>query len=446
MTSTSEPPRGHEREGLWRDADFLRFWSAETLSLFGAQISLLAVPLLAVTTLHATPFQMGLVNAVQFAPFLLFTLIAGVWVDERRRRPILIGANLGRAVIFGLIPIATAMDVMGIGLLAVVVFLGATLTVLFDLAYQSYLPTLVGREHLVEGNGRVEGSRSLAQAGGPGMAGLLVGLVSAAGAVTVNAVTYLVSAVTMMFIRRPEPAPRQAATRGSVLSRIAVGLKVVVRNPYLRAIAGEASVYNLFNQALWAVLVLYLSRQVHLPATAVGVVMAMAGVGAFAGSLVAGWLGRRLGTGRTIMTAMVIGCAAPLVIPAASGGRTLTAVIAGAALFFNGMGVVVCNVQVISLRQAAVPAEVLGRANAGYRFLVTGTAAIGALLGGWLGGLIGLRATMVIGGLGTLAALSFFIGSPILRLRSVSDVVASASEGSDPESSPAPTQPAGERN
>ncbi|ARZ72277.1 MFS transporter [Streptomyces sp. HU2014] len=418
-----EAPAGGRPRGLWRDADFLKFWSAESLSMFGAQISVLAIPLLAATTLDATPFQMGVVNAAQFAPYMLFTLLAGVWIDQNRRRPIMIGANFGRAVILGLIPLLTALDVMDVGLLSVIVFLAATLTVLFDLAYQAYIPSLVGRDHLIEGNGKLEGSRSLAQASGPGLGGVLVGLVTAPAAVLINACTYLVSAISLLFIRRREAEPASTAAEGSVVSRIGTGLRLVGSNPYLRAIAGEAATYNLFNQGLWAVLILYLTRELHFAPITLGVVMAMTGIGAFLGSLVAGRLGRRWGIGPTIMVTMVIACAAPLLIPAAGGGRLLSAVVVGLALLINGMGVVISNIQVMSLRQTVVPSEILGRANAGYRFLVTGTAALGALLGGWLGGLIGLRATLVVVGLGTLSALVFLARSPLPRLRDLSEVV-----------------------
>ncbi|WP_171165921.1 MFS transporter [Streptomyces sp. I05A-00742] len=417
------------RRGLWQDADFLKFWSAESLSMFGAQISLLAIPLLAATTLDATPFEMGVVNAAQFAPYMLFTLLAGVWIDRSRRRPIMIGANFGRAVILGLVPVLTALDVMGIGLLSAIVFLAATLTVLFDLAYQAYIPSLVGRDQLIEGNGKLEGSRSLAQASGPGLGGVLVGLVTAPVAVLVNAGTYLVSAISLLFIRRAEAPPPPSAAEGSVLSRIGTGLRLVGGNPYLRAIAGEAATYNLFNQGLWAVLVLYLTRDLHFSPVTLGVVMAMTGIGAFLGSLVAGRLGRRFGIGRTVMVTMVIACAAPLLIPAAGGGKVLTATVVALALMTNGMTVVISNIQVMSLRQTVAPPEILGRANAGYRFLVTGTAALGALLGGWLGGFIGLRATLVVTGLGTFLAPVFLTRSPLPRLRDLSEVVPDGGEG-----------------
>ncbi|MQY12843.1 hypothetical protein SRB5_29820 [Streptomyces sp. RB5] len=405
----------------------MRLWSGESLSMFGAQISIVAVPLLAVNTLDATPFEMGVVNAAQFLPFLLFTLLAGVWVDQQRRRPLMIGANLGRAVVYSLIPLAIALGMLGIWGLAVLIFLAATMTVVFDLAYQSYLPSLVGTEHLVEANGKLEGSRSVATASGPGIAGLLVGLVSAPVTILVNAVTYLVAAVTAMRIRTPEEAPAPAGSQGSIPARIATGLRLVGRNPYLRAIAGEASTYNLFNQALWAALILYLTHELDFSPLTVGIVLAMSGVGAFLGSLVAGWCGRRFGLGRALLVAMLLGCASPLIIPAAPDSAYAVPVVA-LALLLNGAGVVICNIQVISLRQTAVSGEVLGRANAGYRFLVTGAAALGSLLGGTLGELFGLRATLVIGGLGTIAALGFFVGSPIPGLKDLSEITAAGAE------------------
>ncbi|MFC5148258.1 MFS transporter [Streptomyces aureoversilis] len=443
-----------ERGGLWRDADFLKFWGAESLSMFGTQISVSAIPLLAVTVLDAGPFQMGLINAAQFLPYLLFTLLAGVWVDQRRRRPVMIGANLGRAAVLALIPLTSALGLLRIELLAAIVFAAATLTVFFDLAYQAYLPSLVNRDQLIEGNGKLEGSRSIAQAGGPGVGGLIVGLATAPVAVLLDALTYLASAVTLLFIRRPEagPATVTAATAltnvttnvtapdpdpGPLLTRIGAGLRLLARHGHLRAIAGEAATYNLFNQAFWAVLVLYLSRELHLSALLLGTVLAMSGVGAFAGSVLAGRLARRWGLGRTIVTTTALACAAPLLIPiaggigtgsgtgteAGTGGRAAAAAVIAiaVALLLNGAGVAISNIHVVSLRQTVVPPELLGRTNAGYRFLVTGTAALGALLGGWLGGAIGLRATLAVAGLATLTALLFVVRSPLARLRTLTD-------------------------
>jgi len=408
--------------GLWRDADFLKFWSAESLSMIGTQISIVAIPLLAVNVLDAQPWQMGVLNAAQFAPFLVLTLFAGVWVDRNRRLPLLISANLGRAVLFGAIPLGVALGLMNIWLLATLVFLGAALTVVFDLSYQSYLPSLVGREHLVEGNGKLEGSRSFAQLAGPGAAGVLVGWLTAPFAVLLHAITYLIAGVTLLFVRRVEPSPpRDPGPRTSMVTEIGVGLRLLLRNVYLRALGAEAAAYNLFNQMLWAVLILHLSRGgLNLKPAVIGAVLTMSGVGALLGSFISGRLGRRWGLGPTLIASIVIANAAPLLIPLASG--TWSAVLIGGALLINGVGLVVYNIQAISLRQAAVSTEVLGRTNAGYRLAVTGTAAIGAVLGGALGEIIGLRATMVVGALGTLAALWFVIRSPIPQLRDLSEV------------------------
>jgi predicted MFS family arabinose efflux permease len=409
--------------GLWRDGDFLRFWSAETLSLIGSQVSLVAIPLLAVTLLTATPFEMGVLNAAQFAPFLLLTLVAGVWVDKHRRLPMLIATNFGRAILFGLIPLAMTMKLLNIGLLATLVFLAGMLTVVFELAYQSYVPSLVGHEHLIDANGKLEGSRSFAQMSGPGTAGILVGAVGAPIAILVDAVTYLVSAVTLLFIRRTEPRPQpDTGPRRSLWEQVIHGLRLAVSNPYLRALGAEAAVYNLFNQMLWAVLILHLARGLHFHPIVIGLVLTAEGVGALLGSLVAARLSRHWGLGPTLIGSIVVANAAPLLIPVAPNGWVLAGPLIALAMMINGAGLVVYSIQTISVRQAAVATDVLGRTNAGYRFAVTGTAAIGALIGGALGGLIGLRATMVVGALGTLVAMLFVIRSPIPKLRSLSEL------------------------
>nr|BFE59783.1 MFS transporter [Dactylosporangium thailandense] len=408
---------------LWRDADFVKFWSAESLSLLGAQVSLVAIPLLAVTTLSATPLQMGFVNAAQTAPFLLFTLLAGVWVDRVRRLPLLRAANLGRAVVYGVIPLTIALDLMNIGLLGVLVFVGATLTVVFDLAYQSYLPSLVGQDDLIDANSRLEGSRSFAQAAGPGLGGLLVGVLTAPIAILVDAVTYLISAVTLLTVRRKEPAPEpDPGPQTSLLTQIGRGVRLAVSNTYLRALGAEAATYNLFNQMLWAVLILFLSRSLHLSALTIGIVLSAEGVGALLGSTVAARLSRRHGLGRTLIASIAVANLAPLLIPFAGGGPAVAAGIAGLALFVNGAGLSIYAIQAISVRQAAVTSDVLGRTNAGYRFAVTGAAAIGAIAGGALGEWLGLRATMLVGGVGTLAAIWFVVRSPIPRLRDLAEL------------------------
>lgn len=326
-------------------------------------------------------------------------------------------------MIFGLIPLAMALKLLNIGLLSTLVFVAGMLTVVFELAYQSYLPSLVGHEHLIEGNGKLEGSRSFAQMSGPGTAGMLVGAAGAPFAILIDALTYLASAVTLLFVQRTEPEPQpRAGPRKSLAAQIGHGLRLSVSNTYLRALGTEAAVYNLFNQMLWAVLILHLARGMHFHPLIIGVVLTMEGVGALLGSSVAARLGRRWGLGPTLIGSIVVANTAPLLIPAAPDGWVFAAPLIGVALMINGTGIVIYSIQAISVRQAAVTADVLGRTNASYRFTVTGAAAIGALTGGALGGLIGLRATMIVGALGTLAAMCFVIRSPIPRLRDLADL------------------------
>src|SRR5438105_11611746 len=219
MFYASGPMRGIARPGgLWRHPEFVKLWTGQTISRFGSEISQLAIPLAAALVLDASPAQMGLLSAFEFAPFLLLSLFAGVWVDRVRRRPVLIVADIGRAVILGSIPVAAVLGVLRIEQLYVVGLLTGVLTVFFDVAYQAYLPVLVSREHLVEGNSKLEVSRSVAQILGPGVAGALVQIITAPFAVAIDAASFIASALCLLPIRSPEPPRVQAEARGSMLA------------------------------------------------------------------------------------------------------------------------------------------------------------------------------------------------------------------------------------
>src|SRR5437763_534919 len=234
----------------------------QPIARFGSEISQLAIPLAEALVLAASPAQMGLLGAFEFAPFLLLSLFAGVWVDRVRRRPVLLVADIGRAIILGSIPAAALLGILRIEQLYVVGLLTGVLTVFFDVAYQAYLPVLVSREHLVEGNSKLEVSRSVAQIAGPGVAGALVQLVTAPIAVVVDALSFVASVIFLLFIHTPEPAPvRRAGKDGSVWSELREGLAVVLGNPLLRSIAGCPATPNLFGNAVQAIYVLYVTRQ-----------------------------------------------------------------------------------------------------------------------------------------------------------------------------------------
>jgi MFS family permease len=405
--------------GLWRNADFLKLWTGETISLFGTQITTLALPLTAVLVLSATPVQIGILNAASFAPFLLFSLPAGVFVDRKRRRPILIISNLGRGLLLGLIPLLALLGVLRIEHLIPIAFLVGVLTVFFHLAYHSFLPTLVARDQLVEGNSKLTASESIAEIGGPGLAGLLIQLGSAPFAIFLDAISYLISALSLSLIRAAEPEPERPASRSSMLQEIGEGLRVVFGNRYLRAIAGEAATYNLFWSVIEAVLLIYATRNLALSAGAIGLIFTVGSIGGLLGAFIAEPAARRFGVGLTILTAMAISCVVMLLIPFAPGPGLGSAVLLALVMFITGLGAIVSNVNVISLRQTVTPERLLGRMNASYRFLNYGAIPIGALLGGFLGERIGLQMTLLVGALGISTAWLWVLFSPVRSMRTL---------------------------
>ncbi len=403
--------------GLWRSPDFVKLWVGETISLFGSQISGLALPLVAVLVLNASPAQMGLLGAIEFAPFLLFSLFAGIWVDRLPRRPILIVGDIGRAVLLGSVPVAAWYGLLGMPYLYVVGFLVGVLTVFFDVAYQSYLPALVRRDQLVEGNAKLEVSRSVAQIAGPPAAGGLVALLTAPIAVLVDAISFLLSAVAIGLIRVREPAIERDRKQSNIWREIREGLAVVFGNRLLCAIAGCTATTNLFGNVMGAVFMLYVVRELGLAPEMIGVVFGVGSAGALVGALFAGWAARRWGLGRTIIGSAALAGIGALFTPLASGPATVAIPMLIVGQLIATLSTPVYNINQVSLRQAITPHHLQGRMNASMRFLVWGSIPIGALLGGLLGEWIGLRPTLVVGAVGMLLAVSSVFFSPVRTLQ-----------------------------
>lgn len=400
--------------GLWRHGDFLKLWSAQTISQVGTQVSALAIPLAAIIVLQASAFQVALLGAVEFLPFLLFTLAAGVWVDRLRRRPILIAGDLGRAVALGSIPLAHALDALTMWQLYAVGFCAGVLTVFFDVSYQSYLPSLVGRDQLVDGNAKLEVSRSAAQVAGPGLGGALVGAMTAPYAILVDAVSFLASALLLIGIRSREPAPAPTA-HPSLRGELWEGLRYLVGHRYWRAIATTTASANFFNTLGFSIVLVYAVRRLHLSAELIGLVLTLGGLGGLVGALVVGRMSSRLGVGPTIAgSALLFG--APLVlVPLAPPSSPIPFLVA--ALVLSGFGSVVYNVTGISLMQTLTPDRLLGRLNATRRFIVWGTIPLGSLAGGALASQIGLRPTLFVATVGASFCFLPVALSPLRRLR-----------------------------
>ncbi len=397
-------------------AGFRRLWAGDTVAQFGTAIGHLALPLLAVGALQATPAEMGVLTAAETAAFLLIGLPAGAWVDRVRRKPLMIRMDLARAALLLSVPVAGWLGVLALPQLVLVALLTGACTVFFDVGYQSYLPSLVGREHLMEGNAKLQASHSAAQFSGPALGGALTQLVGAATALLTTAGGYLASAFLLSRIEEEEPTPVRAE-HPDLRAEVAEGLRFVLVNPSLRAIAACTATYNLFYGVESAVFVLFLARTLDLSEGAIGVVIGLSGVGGILGALAAGRVIRLLGQARAIWLVLVLTSPFGLLIPLAQAGWAVSLAVAG--FLVSNFGGVVYNVAQVSFRQAICPDHLLGRMNASIRFIVFGTLPLGALLGGALGGWIGIRETLWVAAVGwTLAAL-WVVFSPLRGMREI---------------------------
>jgi MFS family permease len=402
--------------GLWRQSDFLKLWSAETVSQFGTQISLLALPLVAIDVLHVSAFKVAALTTVEFLPFLLVSLPAGVWVDRLPRRPILIAGDLARAGLLASIPIAYFFDALTIWQLYGVGFLVGIATVFFDVAYQSYLPSLVERRQIIDGNAKLEISRSAAQLGGPGVAGLLVGWLRAPAAILFDAISFLGSALFILSIRKTETSQADRAPRRKMRTELREGLSYVLRHPYLKNIAACTALFNFFGLMGFAVLLVFARRQLHLSPQAIGLAFMLSNVGPLLAALTANKIFARLGVGRTIIVSPLLGGPMFLVIPFAPHGHAALALLVPAMLVGGFMGVVY-NIAQVSLRQAITPERIQGRMNSVMRFIVWGAIPLGSFVGGVLASLVGLKATLIVSGVGCSLAFLPVLFSPVRFVR-----------------------------
>jgi MFS family permease len=408
---------GDRRENLWRSGDFLKLWGGETVSQIGTQITVLALPLTAIFVLRATPLQLGLLTAAQFAPIFIITPFAGVWLDTHPHRPVLIVANIGRAALFGLVPVLFAFDLLTMGALYAIGFLAGLLTASFDVAYMVYLPSLVRRESLVEANAKLEATYSISEVGGPGLGGLLVQTLTAPVAILADAVTYLMAAVAIGRIRRPEPAPRPRGPT-STWRDLREGMAVTVRHPILSPMVVQSACFNLFHQAILTLYVLYGVRDLHLSPGQLGTILTMGSLGGLLGTYVAASAARRFGMGRTIVGSMMLASTALVLIPAAGGPKPAAVLTLLAGLVLYGLGLAVFNVHSLSLRAALIPHGLRGRVTGSYRLISNGAIPLGSLLGGFLGEEFGVRGAMVI------AVVPLILTSVVFaftRVRDVSD-------------------------
>jgi MFS family permease len=398
---------------LRENRDFRRFWTGQTVSLFGDQVTLIALPLSAVLVLHAHAAQMGYLTAAALAPNLLFALHAGAWVDRRgRRRAVMIATDLGRAGLLATIPVAYAFDALTMAQLYVVSFVAGTLTLLFFVSNSSLFVALVPRERYVDANSLIHGSRAFSFMAGPSVGGVLVQLFGAAVALLADAVSFLVSAITLRTIDPVEP-PTEEAVRGPLVA----GARFIARTPIIRASLLATATINLFNFVFWALFILYATRSLHVRPGTLGVVLGAGAAGGLIGSTLTGRIGRRLGVG----PAYILGCVLfplPLVlVPAAGGPRPLVLAMLFLAEFGSGFGVMMLDINIASIFAALTPARLRSRVSGAYMWVNYGVRPVGSLAGGWLGSAIGLRPTLWIAAIGGVVGFLWLLPSPVPGLR-----------------------------
>lgn len=402
---------------LWRNDAFVRVWTAATISIFGSLITRIAFPLVAILTLGAGPIEVALLRSMDLGALLVVGLVAGAWVDRLRRRPVLIGADLGRAVLLVSIPVAFVLGSLTFVHLLVVAVLASILTAFFDAADNAYLPSIVERERLVEANSALAASGSVAEFGGFGISGILVQLLTGPITILIDALTYLVSAVLLATVRRPEPPPPPVEDREPVLDEIRHGIRLVRHDPILRSFATA----SMLLAALWgifgATFFLFALQELGIGPALVGIVAGVGGASSFIGAVVATRSTRRWGVGTVAIVALLLSALGNLFIPLAPAGLPIIALgFLVAQQLIADSAATVYDITEVSIRQALVDDRELGRVAATFSVLAVGAQLLATVGAGLLAEVIGLRATSFLAPLGGLLGAAVLWWSPVRLL------------------------------
>ena len=416
---TEGDPLSPQPEGpapLTKDREFLKFWIGDTIAQFTGQISDLALPTVAILILDVSGFELGVLNALGFIAFPVLGLFVGVWVDRVRRRPVLIAMSLIQVVTLAVVPVAFTLGVLDLYQLYSVALVMGTTTLFFDVAYQSYLPSLVRREKVVEGNQKLQVSASAAQVIGPSVASGLMVLLGAPMAVAGDALGTLAAALLLISIMRAEPAPEAGGGRHDFFGEMKEGIRVITSNSLLWTQAGCTGTSNLGSNIWTVALFLYAYRVLGISQGEIGIAFSLGAAGFLVGALIARRVTGRVGLGRA--TALSIsGNLALFIALLASGG--LAVVVLGVAFFLGVMGLPIYNINMVSLRQIITPNRLQGRMNATMRTIVWGTIPLGAILGGIFANALGVVPTLVVGILVSGGAGLWIVLGPIYKLKAM---------------------------
>jgi len=421
--------------GLWRHHDFRRLWIGETTSQVGSAITGVALPLVAVSTLHSGAFLVALLAASTWLPWLVLGLPVGALVDRVARRPVMLAADAVALAAFASVPVAAWLGAISIAQLVVVAAVAGSAAVFFNTAYTAFLPKLVAEDDLIEANAKLIGSESAAKFCGPGIGGAIAQAAGPATGLLADAASFAVSFWCLLGLRGREPRESyEPRARAPLRREVAAGLRFVRADPFMRVDAIEAGLANLFLTAVDALLVVFLVRDVHLSAGGVGLVMAIASLGGVVGAALARPLARAVGSARALLVCALAGLPFGLLLPLARPGAGVLFAVAGQLPVV--VGVVASNVIVGSFMQTYVPAEMLARVSAAIRTIAFSAMPAGALLAGALAAALGLRPALWILSAGLALVGGVFVASPVRRLRELPrrpQPAAAAAEGAEAE-------------
>jgi len=415
------PSDGHRphKPSLWRDRNFMTMWSGQALSQLGAQITELAIPVLAVLLLSATEFEVGVLNAANFAAFLLVGLPAGAWIDRLRKRHVMIAADLVRAVALAVVPVLWILGALEIWHLIALATVMGVASVFFDVSYQSIVPSLVRSDQIAEANGKLQATYEVANIAGPGIGGWLIGVITAPFAILATAGTYIVSAIALAFTRdREEPAHEEHLP---LARSIAEGLRFIFTEKLLRRIVGTTAVGNFFNTIATTLLPLFLLRDLGFTPQGLGLVFSLGAIGGLVGAIATPRLVAWLGEARSIALSALGMSVIALLLPVAAVVPAIAFPLVVAQWFVATFMVLMYNITQVTFRQRITPKRLLGRMNASVRFVVWGVMPIGALIAGGLGTWLGVIPTMWIAAVGQLLSCLFVVTGPFWTMRDLPD-------------------------
>jgi MFS family permease len=410
------------KEGLkMSNKNFYLLWYGQTVSLFGSQISVIAVPLTAVTFLNATSWQMGILQALGSLPFFLFSLFVGVWIDRSKRKPFLLYTNIISALLLLTIPLLYFLGILHMHHLYIIIFLTATASMIFELAYLSYMPSIVTTKQIAQANSKLEASRSISSIAGPSLAGWLISILTAPFAIIIDALSFIISSVLIDFIKSNEQV--QPSKSQNLFQSIKEGLVIILKEPIFKSITFSTAILNFCGSAFGAVYILYLVKSLEISSFYLGLVLGVGSVGALLGSFVTNQLIVRLGIGKSLIVSCLMIVSGSIVVPLIPIHVNLYVKFLLLCLgqLFSTIGSTIYFITQVSLRQTITPNHLLGRVNASNRFVSRGFMPLGAFIGGILGSWISIRITLLIFGFGFVLSAIILLLSPVAKLKEMTE-------------------------